>query len=149
MGYNHIDMQRVLLRIFVLLLLGATATDGESHSSAIKKLNIKNKQPRPKKQEPRSKMTVDHMKIAWVHFPKAGTSFGNALVHLANSSLPPKLSVKIPGGPNVDAFVAKFPYEKWFRGVFWTKKSGNFANHDSISIDTFNKWRGHFFAMFR
>jgi hypothetical protein len=79
--------------------------------------------------------------IAWFHPPKTGTSFGTLLVHLANASLPARarmstctVGVSAPHGPEVslhspyephvcigatDLFAHRFPYDEWFRGIFW------------------------------
>ena len=41
-----------------------------------------------------------HRRIAWVHIPKCGTSFGTTLVHLANASLPDDFEVRVIRPPN-------------------------------------------------
>jgi len=90
-----------------------------------------------------------HRRIAWLHMPKAGTSLGTALAHLANASLPQHAAMGCrpadqPAGgsrpPNecrfsiteID-FILRYPYDEFFRGVFWTKPSTNFGDHHSLA----------------
>mmetsp|Transcript_5156 Transcript_5156/g.7261 ORF Transcript_5156/g.7261 Transcript_5156/m.7261 type:complete len:307 (-) Transcript_5156:693-1613(-) len=93
------------------------------------------------------KKSIVHLpkqKIAWVHIPKCGTSFGNVLVHYANPSLPRNASV----GDNEREFQRKYSFEIWFKGTFW-EKDQNFGNHFTISDQVYQDYYGHFFCMFR
>ncbi|MDC0525737.1 hypothetical protein OAO87_01965 [bacterium] len=85
--------------------------------------------------------TVAERAIAWFHPPKTGTSFGTVLVHYANASLPTDARMSVcslapttPVGINVsvlapyaahrcvgvtDYFSTRYPYDTYFRGVFW------------------------------
>lgn len=99
-------------------------------------------------------------RIAWVHFPKAGTSFGTALVRVANSSLPEEAAMRECGGcvwsqqclhneQSID-FELRYPLRKWAPGVFWTKRSGAFDDHDSPTAENgAAPFEGRLFAMFR
>ena len=88
------------------------------------------------------------LRIAWLHIPKCGTSFGNTLVHFANQSLPQRASV----GTDETGFMHVFNATTWFshagKPVFWMK-DGNFGNHLPITDDVYSSWRGHFVGMFR
>ena len=92
-------------------------------------------------------------RIAWLHVPKAGTSFLLALAHLANRSLPTEALL-----PSVQAWRHKlgtqskrfFDHWKphvWFRGsdTFWHDG----IEHAAVSDATYSEFRGRFFAMFR
>ena len=94
-------------------------------------------------------------RIGWLHIPKCGTSFGTSLAHLANASLPPdaamgclKSGCRFPMG--ID-FILRYPYDEWFRGTFWIKRSTVFANHDSLhaSKGWTPNFDGRIFAMLR
>ena len=84
-------------------------------------------------------------RIAWLHFPKAGTSFGTALMHVANDSLPSSATV-----PNM------FDYKHmnalratYFRqATFWIPPMG-FGWHAPLSASTYKEFHGRIFAMFR
>lgn len=105
-----------------------------------------------------------HIRVAWVHIPKTGGSFGTTLVHYANSSLPK--TAHMPTGRNQsdpedrttegsqgewNFFKFKYPYEQWFQGVFW-HDDNNPANHvavDTQPVGSYSDWKGNFFGIFR
>ena len=84
-------------------------------------------------------------RIAWVHFPKCGTSFGNTLVHWANDSIPDAASIR----DNESNFQQEYPLDTWFRHIFWEKGSThkNIGNHYGISRQVYRQFYGHFFGM--
>jgi hypothetical protein len=86
----------------------------------------------------------EHLKIAWLHIPQTGASFGNALTHLANSSLPKHATIST----DAKIFSQRFPLDVWFKGVFWEKDT-NFGNHFSINDEVWQNFNGNFFGMFR
>lgn len=89
-------------------------------------------------------------RVAWFHVPKCGTSFGTALAHYANSSLPPQAQMQLQEckGPPGKCFTNKYPIEAYFKGLLW-EKDGNWGDHYAIDNKTFNKFHGHFFGMIR
>ena len=92
-------------------------------------------------------LLVEPRRIAWVHIPKCGTSFGNTLVHWANLSLPADATV----GTDAREFMTGYAPRRWFfdqGNIFWMK-DGNFGNHNSILAHVYRTWRGRFVGMFR
>lgn len=89
-------------------------------------------------------------KVAWVHIPKCGTTFGTTLVHYANSTLPKKAAMELDtkSTPPGEIFSAKYPPDYWFRGLMWNKRY-SFADHTEITDRAWAQWNGHFFAMVR
>ena len=92
-------------------------------------------------------------RVAWVHIPKCGTSFGTTLVHYANASLPEDFAIPTPGSALPRTFpVNVLGFNAWFQGVFWLKgrsEDHNIANHNVISEAVWAQYRGRFFGMFR
>lgn len=88
-----------------------------------------------------SPLAPQEQRIGWLHIPKAGTSFGTALAHLANASLPAEAAMRNCALADVHClfniveidFVLRYPYDTFFQGIFWTKASTDFGNHDSLS----------------
>uniref|UniRef100_A0A7S0A8L4 Uncharacterized protein n=1 Tax=Pyrodinium bahamense TaxID=73915 RepID=A0A7S0A8L4_9DINO len=90
-------------------------------------------------------------RVAWLHIPKCGTSFGTSLFHCANVSLPEEAHIPAQGtveGYLVPSFLTQYPLDLWFQGRFWTK-GGNVGSHTEIKEDVWRSFKGHFFAMFR
>eukprot|EP00931_Biecheleriopsis_adriatica_P007651 TRINITY_DN108921_c0_g1_i1.p1 TRINITY_DN108921_c0_g1~~TRINITY_DN108921_c0_g1_i1.p1 ORF type:complete len:317 (-),score=55.06 TRINITY_DN108921_c0_g1_i1:254-1204(-) len=103
-----------------------------------------------------------HRKVAWLHIPRAGTSFGLTLAHYVSPSLPQHASFddwkdrkevvkKFKKRPEDDRLGLKFA-EAWkhkldFDKMFW--KGMKWSAHDKISKQDFKGWNGHFMAMFR
>jgi hypothetical protein len=93
--------------------------------------------------------------IAWVHFPKAGTSFGTALAHCANRSLPADAKI-LPCEKSGSAceilqeveFTQRYPLDQWFKGIFW-EKGGNFGGHVAVTNHVWQLYQGKMFGMFR
>ena len=104
-------------------------------------------------------------RVAWLHIPKAGTSFATTLVHYANASLPPNASILLEGDdapqfkdlldPLPRRFFDVFPIREWFRGVFWEKRGGEavrMSGHDAMNEEAWRLYgphHGRFFGMFR
>ena len=88
-------------------------------------------------------------RIAWLHIPKAGTSFLYLLAHLANRSLPQSAIVpkEKKSRMEAEAFFKRWPPERYFRGsaIWWP--SG--PTHAAIGGYTWSEFRGRFFGMFR
>ena len=94
-------------------------------------------------------------KLAWIHVPGCGTSFGTTLMHYSNSSLP--LAVK------ADTFepsktLRSYPAASWFPR-FWplnmqlepsaAKMVSTFADHRELSEAAYREHEGRLFALFR
>lgn len=94
-------------------------------------------------------------RIAWFHPPKTGTSFGTALVHFANSRLPPRASMPYCGpdgrlcnGTTGD-FFKHYPVGQWFStGVSLWLGSG-FGSHRRVDDHVLRSFRGSLFGLFR
>lgn len=74
---------------FLLFLIGALSQKQLSqnkHPAASSPIQPRLK-PSPARRRPLQRP------LAWVHFPKCGSSFGNTLVHYANASLPAQVEV--------------------------------------------------------
>ena len=96
----------------------------------------------------------EQRRLAWFHVPKAGSSFGTALAHYANESLPPDARIE-PCGPEMGEhcleerhFLSKYPMDTWFKDVFW-EKSGNFGGHWPITESAWRMYEGSFYGFFR
>jgi len=90
-------------------------------------------------------------RIAWLHIPKCGTSFGTSLFHCANASLPEGAHIPVEGTVKrslVPLFLREYPLSTWFRGRFW-EKGGNVGEHTEITDSAWRRFNGHFFGMFR
>ena len=110
--------------------------------------------------------------FAWFHPPKTGTSFGTALAHTANVSLPQcarmsactlaphapsgkELSLKHPYVPHKcnrasDYFMVRFPPKDWFRNInFWPAADDGWGSHEIVDSRTFQRFSGFFYGMFR
>lgn len=118
-------------------------------------------------------------RAAWLHVPKAGTSFGVTVAHWSNFSLPNQavfLSTDMHQGPS---FMRRWPIQTWFRdpysppihtkalslsspgmiraqfgpatqiGSLLWMKEGNFAGHHAIPPEIYKAFKGNFFGMFR
>jgi len=118
-------------------------------------------------------------RAAWLHVPKAGTSFGVTVTHWSNFSLPDRavfLPTDVHQGP---AFTRRWPVQTWFRdpysppihtkalslsnpgmiraqfgpatqsGSLLWMKEGNFAGHHAIPPEIYKAFKGNFFGMFR
>lgn len=96
----------------------------------------------------------DQRRIAWLHVPKAGSSFGTALAHLANESLPQDARIEPCEEEMGDHcleerhFLSMYPMDTWFKGVFW-EKSGNFGGHWPITESAWRMYEGSFYGIFR
>ena len=95
-------------------------------------------------------------RFGWVHMPKCGTSFGTSLAHVANASLPAGAGMRDCRVHTCSSdilekdFIARYPYERWFAHVFWTKPSGNFGDHHTLSATSgWEQYRGRLVGMFR
>jgi len=100
-------------------------------------------------------------RIAWFHPMNTATSFGTALAHFANSTLPQDAHIPYcdnasadtenhcPGGEqgDVEFFQNKYPVNVWFRNVFWHPTSP--GNHKSISNEAWATWKHNFVGLFR
>ena len=113
--------------------------------------------------EPALQPPEDH-RIGWLHIPKAGTSFGTSLAHVANS-----WSVGTPGVERLPAdaqmvdcttmnctitetyeFTNRFPFETYYPRVFWRALGWTWGDHTPLSEDSHWKdFRGRMFSMFR
>jgi hypothetical protein len=84
-------------------------------------------------------------RFAWLHFAKAGTSFGTALMHVANESLPTGVTV-----PNMFNFnhMNALRTRYFRRATFWIPPLG-FGWHMPLSASTYTEFHGRIFAMFR
>lgn len=88
-------------------------------------------------------------RVAWIHVPKCGTSFANTLIHYANSSIP-KDDYISTAYPDADKFLAaRYPIDRWFRNVLWTRGDGAWGLHISLSDAAYQNFRGHVVSMFR
>ena len=85
-------------------------------------------------------------RAAWIHVPKAGTSFGAVVARYLMPSLPsdavmPSIQV---GSPGAD-FIRRYPLPA---GSYW-EKYGNWADHTAIDDLAWDAWRGDFVGLFR
>jgi len=99
-------------------------------------------------------------RVAWVHIPKCGSSFGTTVVHFANSSLP-ATAVYGPEDRNLTrdealyfdfsgTFIEDWPEEQYFQGgLLWGGHQGKFGGHHGVMQEDFQQWRGRFVALFR
>ena len=110
--------------------------------------------------------------FAWFHPPKTGTSFGTALAHIANVSLPQcarvsactsaphaaygkEFSLEHPYVPHKchrasDYFMVRFPPTVWFRNInFWPAANDGWGSHEIVNSRTFERFSGFFYGMFR
>ncbi len=107
-------------------------------------------------------------KIGWLHIPKAGTSFGTALAHLANSwaledhpesvkPLPVDAQMKdcavevCHTGESRD-FAHRFPFEQYYPNTFWFPwgQKSEWGAHTTLrSNNGWPDYKGHMFSMFR
>jgi hypothetical protein len=79
----------------------------------------------------------DH-RVAWLHIPKCGTSFGTTLVHYANASLPASFELPAPASE----LNSIYKVDVWFPHVFWLKgdaSQGNIGNHMSITSTVWDR----------
>ena len=123
--------------------------------------------PDAKEDESRPAQTRDR-RIGWLHIPKAGTSFGTALAHLANDwalesnpsgvkRLPEDAQMKDCAVDKCKTaetreFAGRFPFAKHFPDVFWFPwgKQGRWGSHATLMTSTgWKEYRGHMFSMFR
>ena len=112
-------------------------------------------------------------RIAWLHIPKCGSSFGTTLLHTANSSLPPAAKMPscthngillVPELPSAlqsqrgrkcllsqpeFTFFSRFPVDDWFKCIFWEKSRGNFGGHEPIDDLAYRSFAPRFYGMFR
>ena len=110
-------------------------------------------------------------RLAWVHIPKAGVSFGTTLVHYANSSLRHTVIASGPRGcePCLQKFFELFPEHVWFRdGTLWQpwrsvfdhataatslrpthRGYGGFGDHWPITVTGLMQAGGHLVGLFR
>ena len=100
-----------------------------------------------------------HMRIAWFHVPKCGSSLANIVLHLANASLPPSTSIadarscigsqhhnclhKIPG---VHSLTATLSISGFATTRFGT---GRRSSTTVILESDYKAFRGNFVGMFR
>ena len=113
-------------------------------------------------QEAPAVQSPEEHRIGWLHIPKAGTSFGTSLAHLANS-----WSVATPGVKTLPAdaqkvdctavkcdvtetreFIGRFPFETYYLNVFWHASARSWGDHSTLSGD-WEGFRGRMFSMFR
>lgn len=90
-------------------------------------------------------------RVAWLHIPKTGTSFGTTLAHYMNASLPTNAVIEEQENGEVSpekVFIMKYPASVWFQGLLW-KKSNHWGDHAKVSQGVFDEFNGHFFGMFR
>ena len=88
-------------------------------------------------------------RFAWLHVPKAGTTFGNTLVQLAANA---------SGCGNLSDISQEWQRPEWFRTnsaglgmtrhYFWEKRK-SFDGHDEISPAAWDRYKGHFVGFFR
>lgn len=108
---------------------------------------------------PGSKAAQGTNRVAWVHVPKAGTSFGTTLAHYANSSLPADALLESCNAirDNLEdcrnnalglAFTTLYSVDTYFKDLLWMKH-GNWGAHVPITTEVWNQFNGHFFGMFR
>ena len=107
-------------------------------------------------------------RIGWLHIPKAGTSFGTALAHLANDwaiesdpsvveSLPADAQMKDCAvdkchSSETREFARRFPFAQHFPNVFWFPwgQQGRWGSHTTLMSSTgWKDYKGHMFSMFR
>jgi len=99
-------------------------------------------------------------RVAWVHIPKCGSSFGTTVAHFANSSLP---ATAVYGSTDRNlthdeelkfdfsgSFIGEWPEEQYFQGgLLWGGHEGKFGGHHRVTQEDFQQWRGRFVALFR
>ncbi|KAL3927747.1 MAG: hypothetical protein SGPRY_002681, partial [Prymnesium sp.] len=101
-----------------------------------------------------SDFTVPTNAIAWFHPPKTFTSFGTALVHLANASLPDYVAMPDCSHKSwcftsaTENFSKVYPYKTYFNSIFW-EKNGDFGAHSAVTKMVFEQFKGRFFGIFR
>jgi len=95
--------------------------------------------------------------MGWLHMPKTGTSFAISLMRTANGSLPLDADVRkcdctqecLHVVQGVDLLL-RYPLRETAPGIFWTKKSGDFTDHQSLTAaNGATPFLGRLFAMFR
>lgn len=87
-------------------------------------------------------------RVAWLHIPKTGTSFGVTLAHYANASLPEDATRT--GLISMDRMLMPVPAEildTFFRKLLWQNSA--WAKHQSISHRAWDDFQHDFFGMFR
>ena len=110
---------------------------------------------------PALKPLEDH-RIGWLHIPKAGTSFGTSLAHVANSWSVGTSGVELlpADAQMVDCtaiectvtetreFIGRFPFETYYPDVFWRASERSWGDHTPLSGD-WKDFRGRMFSTFR
>ena len=119
--------------------------------------------PAPQQDAPALQPPEDR-RIGWLHIPKAGTSFGTSLAHLANT-----WSVGTPGVKRLPAdaqmvdcttmnctftepreFTNRFPFDAYYPHVFWRALGWTWGDHTPLSeASHWKAFRGRMFSMFR
>jgi len=109
-----------------------------------------------------SLMAKGEHKVAWMHIPRAGTSFGLTVARYASRSLPQNASFedwkeddelveRFKQKPDEEYLGFKFA-QAWkdtvnFTKLFW--KGEKWSNHNPIGETDYTDWSGKFMAMFR
>ena len=81
-------------------------------------------------------------RVAYIHFPKAGSQFVDTLMHYANPRLPADVMGSVPSTQS------NYTLHEWFRGIFW-EKDGKIGNHHAVSKEVLTYFHGRLFGMFR
>ena len=93
-------------------------------------------------------VTTNDDRFAWLHIPKAGSTFGNSLLQLVvNASGCGSVSPEFQEWQ--DPLWAKLqPMGRWLEQYYWRKRV-SFDGHDEISEDAWQAHKGHFVGFFR
>ena len=104
--------------------------------------------PLPPSPLPPLRALIQPTKIAWVHPPKCGTSFGTTLIHFANHELSETKQIDGRAGGQ---------YGGEHREIFWQEKGLSSAGHPvhkigshrRVTPQVWDEFKGHFFLMAR
>jgi len=92
-------------------------------------------------------------RVAWMHFPKCGSSLAVTLARYLNSKLPEDASLEdemlqqYVNDVQEVAFARVYPMP-WGQDAIW-EKDGNWGNHMEAKEETYAKFKGSFMGLFR